>query len=169
MRYSRLSSTANTTKRMRTGMKKTAILSALTLASLYIVPSFFDSKTLHAASQNECAIWLCLPSGFPSGCGKAKSAMRKRLRRAKSPLPGWSSCATGSQPFRFRHQRKVEYHHSCNSGSKIVVNDDPRLSDPGRSGSCDRLAQSSYMLMWMDGKPVTFERPDGTQSKKFYY
>ena len=46
-----------------------------------------------AASDDECAIWLCLPTGFPSGCGKAHKAMIKRIKDFKSPLPSFSSCA----------------------------------------------------------------------------
>lgn len=46
-----------------------------------------------AASQDECAIWLCLPGGFPSGCGAAHSAMVSRIKDGKSPLPSFSSCS----------------------------------------------------------------------------
>lgn len=51
------------------------------------------TTTAQAASQDECAIWLCLPGGFPSGCSSAASAMRDRLRDFKPPLPSFSSCA----------------------------------------------------------------------------
>ena len=47
----------------------------------------------YAESQDECAIWLCLPGGFPSGCGAAHSAMISRVRDRKPPLPDFSSCA----------------------------------------------------------------------------
>lgn len=50
-----------------------------------------------AASQDECSIWLCLPGGFPSGCGGAKSAMMKRVKKGKSPLPDFASCAVKSE------------------------------------------------------------------------
>lgn len=46
-----------------------------------------------AASQDECSIWLCLPGGFPSGCDGAKSAMLKRVKKGKDPLPDFASCA----------------------------------------------------------------------------
>lgn len=63
---------------------------ALSLVSLggLIAPS-----TTLAASQNECAIWICLPGGFPSGCGAAHSAMVDRIKHRKSPLPSFGSCA----------------------------------------------------------------------------
>jgi len=57
---------------------------------------FVDPAPAFAASSDECAIWLCLPGGFPSGCGAAKSAMRKRVKKGKSPLPSFSSCAVNS-------------------------------------------------------------------------
>lgn len=50
------------------------------------------ANTVQAASDDECAIWLCLPGGFPSGCGAAHSAMMDRLSDFKSPLPSFSSC-----------------------------------------------------------------------------
>lgn len=52
-----------------------------------------------AASQAECAIWLCLPSGFgPSACGAAKDAFRDRISPPdpESPLPPFSECAVQS-------------------------------------------------------------------------
>lgn len=56
------------------------------LSSLFILPSY-------ATNDAECSIWLCLPSGFPSGCGEAKSAFIQRIKNRKSPLPRFSSCA----------------------------------------------------------------------------
>lgn len=46
-----------------------------------------------AASEDECAIWICLPGGFPSGCGNAHSAMKRRIKNHMSPLPNFGSCA----------------------------------------------------------------------------
>ncbi|HFU0229598.1 TPA: conjugal transfer protein [Vibrio parahaemolyticus] len=50
--------------------------------------------TANAASEDECSIWLCLPTGFPSGCEGAKSAFKDRVKHLKSPLPGFIGCAT---------------------------------------------------------------------------
>ena len=49
----------------------------------------------HAASEADCAIWICLPGGFPSGCSAAYSAFRDRIKHRKPPLPDLSSCTTG--------------------------------------------------------------------------
>lgn len=70
--------------------KKLLATASLILASFsgYLTPS-----SAFAASQDECAIWICLPGGFPSGCGSAHSAMKDRLEDGKSPLPNFSSCA----------------------------------------------------------------------------
>ena len=51
---------------------------------------------VRAASQDECAIWLCLPLGFaPSACSSAWRAFVKRVFRfrPKPPLPAFGSCA----------------------------------------------------------------------------
>ncbi|WP_282611043.1 hypothetical protein [Pelagibius sp. Alg239-R121] len=57
------------------------------------------STPAYAASQDECAIWLCLPGGFPSGCGAAYSAFIERIThkpKPKPPLPPFNSCAVDS-------------------------------------------------------------------------
>lgn len=41
-----------------------------------------------AASQDECAIWLCLPSGFsPAACAAAQAAMIRRVTHFPHPKP----------------------------------------------------------------------------------
>ena len=70
-------------------MKKYTLLAVILLAVFNPLPSY-------AASQDECSIWLCLPAGFPSGCGAAKSAFKNRIKHHKSPLPAFSSCAVQS-------------------------------------------------------------------------
>jgi len=53
------------------------------------------STAAQAATESECAIWLCLPAGFPSGCGEAKAAFRHRIKHLKPPLPDFASCSIG--------------------------------------------------------------------------
>lgn len=76
---------------------KTKALLASCLLATTALPT-----TAFAASQAECAIWLCLPAGFPSSpsgapssltCGDAKQAMISRIKDLKSPLPAFASCA----------------------------------------------------------------------------
>lgn len=50
---------------------------------------------VYAVNESDCSIWLCLPTGFPSGCGDAKSAFKKRIKNFKPPLPSLSSCLVG--------------------------------------------------------------------------
>lgn len=50
------------------------------------------------ASDADCGIWLCLPQGFPSGCGDAKSAFKDRLKKFKPPLPDFASCLLKDAP-----------------------------------------------------------------------
>jgi len=63
-----------------------AILATFALFTL-TTPSAF------AASQDECAIWICLPSGFGEGCSGAKSAMKDRVEDHKSPIPSFRECS----------------------------------------------------------------------------
>ncbi len=75
-------------------LDKLGLQQALLIGSLLITP-FFSQGAL-ASSSDECAIWMCLPTGFPSGCDGAKSAFKHRVKRHKSPLPSFSSCLQGS-------------------------------------------------------------------------
>ncbi len=50
---------------------------------------------VYSANQDACAIWICLPGGFPSGCSGAYSEFKKRIKKGKDPLPRLSSCTTG--------------------------------------------------------------------------
>lgn len=61
-------------------------LAMLCLGSITAAPA-------QAASQDECSIWLCLPGGFPGGCGGAYSAMVNRIKNWQSPLPDFGECA----------------------------------------------------------------------------
>ena len=63
--------------------KKYFLIAAISLA--LSIPVF-------AADQDDCAIWLCLPTGFPSGCSGAKSAFKKRIKHLRPPLPDLMSC-----------------------------------------------------------------------------
>lgn len=71
-------------------MKKKFFLLTLSLGLAGATP------LVQAASEDECAIWLCLPAGFGEGCGGAKSAFLDRVRHGKSPLPDFASCAIDS-------------------------------------------------------------------------
>ena len=53
------------------------------------------SASSFAASEDECAIWLCMPAAFAvDGCDGAFDAMIDRVTHIppKSPIPAWSSC-----------------------------------------------------------------------------
>lgn len=69
-------------------MKSTKQYIAAFVVSLSVsAPVFAESQ-----STPECDLFLCIPAGFGSGCGDAKSAMKKRIRRGKPPLPSWGHC-----------------------------------------------------------------------------
>ncbi|EGQ8549995.1 TPA: conjugal transfer protein TraL [Vibrio vulnificus] len=77
-------------------MTKKLLLFALSLGIL--LPTLTLSPTAYAASDAECSIWLCLPTGFPSGCGDAKSAFKKRIKKFKPPLPSFTGCLLKDSP-----------------------------------------------------------------------
>lgn len=74
-------------------MKISRRLLSASLLTAYVMTNATIPNAAHAASNDECAIWLCLPTGFPSGCGGAKKAFLNRIKKRKSPLPSFSSCA----------------------------------------------------------------------------
>lgn len=71
--------------------KKNAIL------AMALFATFMRAGFAQAASDDECANYLCLPAGFAtSECSDPKEAMKDRLKDGKSPLPGFSSCFSDS-------------------------------------------------------------------------
>ncbi len=69
---------------------KTLLCNFLTL--LLTLTASIISLPSQAASDDECAIWMCLPSGFPSGCSGAKSAFKDRVKHFKPALPNFHEC-----------------------------------------------------------------------------
>ncbi len=63
----------------------------LALVALFVL----NPSSGYSASQDACAIWICLPGGFPSGCSGAYSEFKKRIQKGRDPLPRLSSCTTG--------------------------------------------------------------------------
>ena len=104
-------------------MKKTACV-FLILAFVAVI--CVAEKPAYAASQDECAIWLCMPGGFPQGCGAAHSAMIKRLKKRKPPLPSFGSCSEGGSG---NYQLGYEPFEPCKDGFELNVYD----HDEGRA------------------------------------
>ena len=64
-----------------------------------------QKQSIQATSSNpdnKCAIWLCLPTGFPKGCSGAKREAIRRIRHHKSPLPPLSPCLASSNLTSFK-------------------------------------------------------------------
>ena len=53
----------------------------LMMVAIIMLQGMLIPDASYAASQDECAIWLCLPGGFPEGCGGAYSAFKCRKVR----------------------------------------------------------------------------------------
>ncbi|EPI2026863.1 hypothetical protein ACSYON_004067 [Vibrio vulnificus] len=74
-------------------MLKPRSLATLAITSLLYL---LTPNAAYSASDDECAIWMCLPTGFTTGCSGAKKAFKNRVKKFKPPLPSFSSCLKGS-------------------------------------------------------------------------
>jgi len=98
----------------------------LTVGVILSILPIGNFQKSYAASQNECAIWLCLPGGFPQGCSAAYGAMIDRLKSIKPPLPNFGSCATeGSGKYvigyeQFEPCKDGFEHREVNNGVDVV-------------------------------------------------
>ena len=148
----------------------------LFLVVLVLFP--FETK---AASQDACAIWLCLPGGFPQGCEGAYSEFKHRLKKGRSPLPDLSSCTTGPNGEKSigRYQMGYEPYYPCDEGFELQIKADeggekarcvsesynqPCIYKDGLQihqrdenqcyyyYSAERRAKPSYVKMWVDGQ-----------------
>ena len=114
-----------------------------------------------AASDDECAIWICLPGGFPPGCGAAAAAMAKRLHRFKPPLPSWNSCAAADPG---EPGMEVEYGRDpfkeCRKGYHLATSQQDRGPVLGQC-----VSDEKRNLGWNEWKPLhTYRaerRPNG--------
>ncbi len=69
---------------------------AITLTTLLSIPLLSTPSAQAAPSGDECAIWMCLPTGFITGCSGARKAFLKRIKKFKPPLPSFTSCMVSS-------------------------------------------------------------------------
>lgn len=77
-------------------MKK---LLSLSFLSAVLTASFFSSPALAMTDHEaDCSIWLCLPSGFPSGCSAGHKKFIDRIKKFRSPLPNFASCMVTPSP-----------------------------------------------------------------------
>jgi len=71
-------------------LKVTISAACLALATTIATPA------VAGPSDDECAIWLCLPAAFVvSECRPSYVAMVKRVAKLKPPLPFFGSCVKG--------------------------------------------------------------------------
>lgn len=136
----------------------------------------FHSPVVKAESEASCAIWLCLPGGFPTGCSEAYSEFKHRIKKGKSPLPALSSCTSGPDGHSTHgaYQIGLEYYMPCKEGFSI---DEKMLRSSNRgvcksinpvctgysaykrarslnceSYSATRRVSPRYVKMWVDGQ-----------------
>jgi hypothetical protein len=138
--------------------------------------TFSNVPLAKAESQAACAIWLCLPGGFPTGCSAAYSEFKQRIKKGRSPLPNLSSCTTGpdGKSSNGGYQMGVEYFLSCKEGFKynrppqgysdeiicVPTNPECNVREKYRRGDnidCtsyqpERRKQTRFVKMWVDGQ-----------------
>lgn len=68
---------------------------ALSAITFFGVTAALSKPAYAGPSKDECAIWICLPSGFTIGCDVAFNAMLDRIAHFKPPLPLLTSCLSG--------------------------------------------------------------------------
>lgn len=106
---------------------------------------FVSSGRIFAASEADCAIWICLPGGFPSGCAAAHRAFRDRVKHGRPPLPELWSCSSGPNGERASGDYQIgrEIFESCASG--FILREDYRSGSPKGKCYMARCAPDRYM------------------------
>lgn len=141
------------------------------MLSYILMISFFCSAPAKASSQDACAIWICLPGGFPSGCSEAYSEFKSRIKHGKPPLPDLASCTSSpdGKVSSGRYEMGHEYFEPCKEGYTLRQTN----YGIGSSGVCEkktclstgrencqvlarydaiRRTKPSYVKMWVDGQ-----------------
>lgn len=146
------------------------------LITLLLMGAFFlcaHPSELEAASEAECAIWLCLPGGFPAGCGAAQQAFHFRVKYRLPPLPPLASCTAGpggTEPSG-RYETGYQEFETCKVGYRTrqigvgrysrQIACYPEDCNPEqympRDGSCigytpARKTQPNYIRLWVNDK-----------------
>lgn len=86
--------------------------------TVFLFSVFVPIRPTMAESQDACAIWLCLPGGFPQGCSGAYSEFKRRIKKGWSPLPDLASCSTGpnGEKSHGRYEMGFERYFPCDEG-----------------------------------------------------
>ena len=155
-------------------MKRNTSLKVLILL-MAIVFCAQISKPANAGSEAACAIWICLPGGFPTGCSAAYGEFKDRIKHGRDPLPALSGCSTGpnGETVSGRYQLGYELWEPCkddyvireyrqsgsyraNQASCFLETCAPTGNVRGENSSCENYAavrrpKPSYVQMWVDG------------------
>ncbi|MFN3071307.1 hypothetical protein ACKWMY_24800 [Serratia sp. J2] len=138
---------------------------------LLTLVSTISPKVSMAASQDECAIWLCMPAGFPgSECNAPHNAMIKRIKKGKSPLPSFGSCAVdspqsgnigtneGYAAFYYDRVKCTREHndYGCVAFKELpnkIVNESRCKKEPYTDAYRSQCKSISFVQTIIDGKP----------------
>ena len=142
-------------------MKMKATVKILTI-TLLLLAGFSFERPAKAASEDACAIWLCLPGGFPQGCSGAYKEFKHRLKKRRPPLPDLSSCTTGpnGETSDGKYEVGYEKYYPCDEGYKL----DARYESEGKA----RCMSESYypFCMHKEGMEIAYI---GEEQCSYYY
>lgn len=142
---------------MNKGVKLTSLLLLAVVLGTLATPAM-------AVSQDECAIWLCLPGGFPGGCGAAHAAMEHRVSHLKPPLPPFSACSAdsgGSMSYQQGRAAYVPRQRYCVSGDRNRCFRYRQVEAHWVDGArCDNYGDGAFVNT-NPGGGRTYTHPDG--------
>jgi len=149
-------------------MKRIMLLLLTMMLGVAMLPSHS-----FAESEDACAIWICLPGGFPSGCEGAYREFKDRIKHRKPPLPALSSCTTGpnGEHVDGRYELGLERFEACeddyvlregtgNGGATILGMCYLKRCAPAENQNGNDYCQHyeavkrlkpNYIKMWVDG------------------
>jgi len=129
----------------------------LIFLSLFLVSNVFVMKPVRAESEDSCAIWLCLPAGFPQGCSGAYGEFMHRLKKRRPPLPDLSSCTTGPNGEKSSGRYELGYneYYPCEDDFELKVRTD---SEGGGWARC--ISDNHLSCLYQEGLQIVHRDED---------
>ena len=124
-------------------------------------------------AEKDCAIWICLPGGFPSDCSAVHDRFKWRIRNHKPPLPDYAGCVgDGAIDGEGRYIVGYDIFEECKPGYELVVTDnrtDKVLTEEQILGSLfiGREKGNDYLQAECRNTDPSCERPIGASPTLF--
>ena len=177
------------------------MIKKLLILKVFFVFAFLSvapMKQAKAASDLDCGIWICLPGGFPAGCGPyyARFLWRIHRKRRLPPLVPLGSCAglaaaelaAAGIPASTFKEPQVNYgredYYECKENYSLFIIPQSRDEDGsatcrnnnnacqttrGRDDSIDRSLCNDYPARERTKKNYVDIKFEGRDTQRFYY